>query len=314
MLTYDLANIRLLLAEPNVTVRRQLEEALHEHGFHTIQSTGNLLAIRNAIEQGTVDLLVGDTILPEGNLSEVIRDVRHGVLGSNPFLVAITLASNPSLPMMRGIIDSGTDAVLTKPFTPEQLVDRIMQLIEKRKRFVVTSEYVGPDRRLQARPGTQVVQVFDVPNPLQCRAMGQVDPFRMKRMVESAAARINEQKVERDAYQIGYLVDRILPGLNGTGDKTEAREYLQHLAQVSRDIGRRIKSTRHLPAAAMCLSLIDLVDRVLTEFDAPHEDDLRHLEQLPGLIGRLVLPPGDQMRAPLENRCDAEESPPVTAS
>lgn len=313
MPTYDLANVRLVLAEPNMAVRRDLVEALSTHGFDNIMATGNMLPIRKAIEEGSVDLLVGDTSLPEGDLSELIRSMRNGEIGDNPFLVTITLVSNPDQGMMRRVIDSGTDSVLMKPFTAEQLVERILLLVEKRKRFVVTSDYVGPDRRSGIRPGTQIIQQIDVPNPLQCRAMGQGDPFRMKRVVENAAARINEQKVERDAFQIGYLVDRILPGLAPGGNFEEAVAHLNLLASVSRDIARRIKSTKFLPAAAMCMTLADIVDRMIEDLPTPDEDDLRFLGTLPGLISRQVLPEGVP-RAPEAVDVECQEERPAAAS
>lgn len=298
MPTYDLANIRLVLAEPSVAVRREMEDVLRGHGFRSILATGNMLPVRDAVLNGDVDLLVGDTVLPEGDISELIRETRHGQLGNNPFLVTITLVGHLDREVMRRVIDSGTDAVLIKPFTADALVERILVLIERRKRFVVTCDYVGPDRRTQARPGTMPVPLVDVPNPLQCRAMGQGDPLRMKRIIENAAGRINEQKVERDAFQIGYLIDRIIPGLNGSGDRQEALVHLDLLAASSRDIARRIRTTRFLPAAAMCLSLVELVERIRANLDLVDEDDLRHLQALPALIGRQVLPsegpgPGD---------------------
>lgn len=307
MPSYDLANVRLVLAEPNVVVRREMVDALKGHGFQSILATGNMLPIRDAIIEGSVDLLVGDTVLPEGDLCELIRETRHGELGSNPFLVTITLVTHPTREIMHKVIDSGTDAVLMKPFTADQLMERIVGLIERRKRFVVTSDYVGPDRRTQGRPGSMIVPLVDIPNPLQCRAMGQGDPLRMKRIIENAAARINEQKVERDAYQIGYLVERIVPGLTGTGDRGEAEVNLGLLAHASRDIARRIRTTKHLPAAAMCLSLVDLVDRIREDLALIDEDDVRHLQTLPGLIGRLVLPPEGLPRVPESGEVECQE-------
>jgi DNA-binding response OmpR family regulator len=313
MPTYDLANVRLVLAEPNMAIRRDLVEALTSHGFESIMATGNMLPIRKAIEEGSVDLLVGDTALPEGDLSELVRAMRNGEIGDNPFLVTIILVSNPGQETMRKVINSGTDSVLVKPFTAEQLVERILMLIEKRKRFVVTSDYVGPDRRSTARPGSQIVPQIDVPNPLQCRAMGQGDPFRMKRVVENAAARINEQKVERDAFQIGYLVDRIVPGLAPGGNYEEAVIHLKLLASVSRDIARRIKATKFLPAAAMCLTLVDIVLRMIEDLPQPDEDDLRFLSTLPPLICRIVLPDGVP-RAPGATDVECQEEAPKAAA
>jgi DNA-binding response OmpR family regulator len=43
--------------------------------------------------------------------------------------------------------DAGITEALLKPVTPRNLYDRIVQIIERPRRFVKTPEFAGPDRR-----------------------------------------------------------------------------------------------------------------------------------------------------------------------
>ena len=298
MPTYRLDDVRLVLAEPKMDVRRELEQALRDRGFREILATGNMLPIRNAIEDGNVDLLIGDTTLPEGDLSDLIFDMRHGKIGDDPFLVTITLVSNPDNAMVRRVVDSGTDTVLLKPFSADDLVDRVFQLVEARKRFVVTTDYIGPDRRQKRRPGTMDIPQVQVPNPLRDRVFGQVDARRRKRSVDAATARINEQKVERHAYQIKWLVGKVLPVLYNNERDEETEAHLRKLVDVSADLCKRVRSTRFVHVSGMCTNVHQMALSFRDEPDKMDEEDLRLLGQLPDLIWRAfeAAPVGDGER------------------
>lgn len=289
MPTYRLDDVRLVLAEPRMDVRRELEAALRDRGFQEVLATGNMLPIRQAMEDGEVDLLIGDTVLPEGDLSELIHEMRHGEIGVDPFLVTITLVSDPDQSTVRRVVDSGTDTVLLKPFTPEELVQRIFQMVERRKRFVVTTDYIGPDRRKSKRPGTMEIPTLEVPNPLRDRVFGQTDERRRKRAVEAASARINEQKVERHAYQIQWLVERILPVLHAEGATEEVLGHLDRLIEVSSDLCQRIQDTRYVHVSGMCLNVRTLAETLRAAPDKRDEDSMRMLGQLPALIQRAFI-------------------------
>ena len=257
-------NIRVVLAEPNRELRKTLKTSLHDHGFRSVLDTGNLSQVANAVEEGNVDLLIADTSLPEGDFNEYVTELRHGKHGENPFLVVITLVSEPTRLAVHRAIDSGTDHVLAKPFNPDDLINQVLELTHQRKRFVVTTDYIGPDRRSRPRGGMQVPQI-DVPNALRQRMTGQMSDGILRRAIDAAKAKINEQKVVRHAYQIGWLLDRILPGLEarGRGETVdgEVDEHLDRLIRVSKDISARIRPTRYAHVAEMCMTLANMVEK-----------------------------------------------------
>lgn len=256
-------NIRVVLAEPNANLRKTLKGCLQEHGFRSVLDTGNLSQVVKAVEEGNVDLLIADTSLPEGDINDYVTELRHGKHGENPFLVVITLVDEPTRMAVQGAIDSGTDHVLAKPFQPDDLINQVLELTHQRKRFVVTTDYIGPDRRSRPRSGGIQIPLIDVPNALRQRMTGQMSDGILRRAIDAAKAKINEQKVIRHAYQIGWLLDRVLPGLEaaerGEPVEPELDENIDRLIWVGRDISRRISTTRYAHVAEMCMTLSNMV-------------------------------------------------------
>lgn len=274
-------NIRVVLAEPNSDLRHTLKECLREHGFRSILDTGNLSQVANAVREGNVDLLIADTSLPEGDFNKYVTQLRHGKHGSNPFLVTITLVSKPNRASVQNAIDSGTDHVLAKPFQPAALISHVNELTHGRKRFVVTTDYIGPDRRSGPRGGMQIPQV-DVPNALRQRMTGQMSEGVLRRHVDAAKATVNEQKVVRHAFQIGWLLDRLLPEIDVEKKSDDFHAYMERLSVVSEDISKRIRSTRYAHIAAMCMTLGNMVEEAVDKgFDA---HDVRLLKKMAELI------------------------------
>ena len=85
--------IKVVLAEPRSSLRKEYLGVLKDLGCKNIIETGNIKDVHTALEEGGVDLLIGDTTLPEGDLSEVIHHIRHGQCGDNPFVIAMILVS-----------------------------------------------------------------------------------------------------------------------------------------------------------------------------------------------------------------------------
>lgn len=293
-------NIRVVLAEPNIALRLSMTECLHEHGFRSVLDTGNLSQVASAVKEGTVDLLIADTSLPEGDFNGYVRELRHGKHGHNPFLVTITLVNKPSRDAVATAIDSGTDHVLAKPFDPKALIDQVLELTHRRKRFVVTTDYIGPDRRNQSRSGGMPVPLVDVPNALRQRMTGQMSDSILVRSIEAAKAAVNEQKVVRHAFQIGWLLERMLPELGAEIRSETFLAHMQRLHDVSGDIALRIRSTRYAHVAEMCMTLSNMVASAMS--DGFTEHDVMLLGKIAKLVEAAFDPDREALGASYRNK------------
>lgn len=262
MHTSRFENARVVLAEPNLGLRHRIAENLIENGFADIVRTGNMAGVRDALMEGNVDLLIADSVMPEGDLCDVIWQLRHAKIGNNPFAVVIALITDRTAEVVRKAVNAGADDVLLKPFDPAQLFDRIAALARGRKRFVVTSDYIGPDRRTRARAiaESELVPLIKVPNPIEMRTTGGMDRAEMQRVINQAYATINLEKINRHVHQLDWLAVRLQPHIAAKEclPAETFGAYLARLAEVSADLSQRIRATdlRHLSALCMTLQRV----------------------------------------------------------
>lgn len=64
-----------------------------------------------------------------------------------PFLAMVILLSNVKRDKVLAARDAGVDEFLAIPFTPKNLYERILSVIQERRGFVDVPTYFGPDRR-----------------------------------------------------------------------------------------------------------------------------------------------------------------------
>lgn len=267
-------NVRMLLADTNGQVRHSLKAALFHEGFREILDTASYVAVRDAVVRNIVDVMVMDVDLPGGDVCELVNQVRHHKIGNNPFVVSILLTSDPTQDLVRRMVDSGADDLVVKPFSTENLLQRLKVLTRGRKPFVVTHDYIGPDRRKAPREGTLPTPLLEVPNPLRSKAVANSDSNSLQRLIDAAAARINQQKMERYSVQIGYLAERIAPffveGQPKARRGPEFEEVVQHidrLRYIGEDLGYRMRGTPYAHVSELALSLIGIADRIRASID-----------------------------------------------
>ncbi|MBF0333043.1 MAG: response regulator transcription factor [Alphaproteobacteria bacterium] len=275
-----------MLADADPGVRQPLKAVLQQNGFRDIIDAANSGVVEEALIRNAVDLVVGDFSLPGADLCHLIHRARHHTVGNNPFVLTIVMTGNPTTEKVRRVVDSGADDLVIKPISPEQVVQRISNLARGRKPFVVTHDYIGPDRRKETRPGVDSAPTVEVPNPLRAKALSTQDAASIQRMIDAAASRINECKMERYAIQVKYLVDRIMPWYETPGDTKDLLAYLDRLRFVGEDLSRRMRGTPYAHVSELTLSLVELVNRMLLDPANPDPKDLELLPKLCQAIGR----------------------------
>ena len=107
------------------------------------------------------------------------------------------------------MVNSGADDLLLRPFSTALLGSRIEAHIERRKGFVITTDYVGPDRRKRRQARRSNAEMFDPPNSLKMKAKEKLtaDAIAKRLDAELKAARdkLNSEKLRRDSFQVCIL-------------------------------------------------------------------------------------------------------------
>ncbi len=271
---------RLVVADPGGQIRDEIRSVLHHEGFRDIALVEKVAEVEDLVAQGQVDLLIADYEFPRGDMSDLVRRIRHHEVGDNPFIVIIMMAHDPEKEEIMRIIDTGSDDLILKPITAGALVKRVNFLVSQRKDFVVTADYIGPTRRTGTREGESVIQELEVPNPVKRSALGQTTGSNFQKEIDEFTGIINEQKVERNAFQISFLVDTIVPLYVDGRAISDTKMQLDRLKYVSEDIGRRMKDTKYDNVSELCTSILDVVNNICKKPKKPEKKDLQLLPKL----------------------------------
>ena len=279
-------NVDLVLGDSNTMVRQGLKGALFTRGFRDIIDTDRLEVLREAVSDHNVDILICGSELVDGDTCSLAHDIRHNRVGKNPFTIIIMLIDSPDKQTIMKAINSGSDDVILKPLSAAKLFERIDVLARNRKRFVVTTDYIGPNRRDGQRPGAMVIPDFDVPNPVKVKVEGKASDEALQDVIDRFTSMVNQQKMERYAFQIGYLVERIVPLYeDGTADMAVV-QHLDRLEFVARDLSRRTMGTSFDHIKDLCESIAAVATAIRKTPLKPEPRDIKLLPQLAQAISR----------------------------
>ncbi|MGP1274594.1 MAG: response regulator [Caulobacterales bacterium] len=167
MRNIDYKRASVLLFDPVGVNLRNTRYALHEIGFREISCLSSMAEFKRRLEDTSPDLIVAELVNNENELLRAVRAVRSGELGRNPFVVFVFTSWVRDGNVIKQAIDSGIDDVIIRPFSTAFAEERIRTLVRARKPFVVTSDYIGPDRRKDIDRGIGAGNRIEAPNTLQ---------------------------------------------------------------------------------------------------------------------------------------------------
>ena len=278
-------NVEILFGEPERQLRSNIRLALRNEKYENVIDVDNVGQVRQFLATRFPDLVVVDAAMKGGGIVDLIHDVRYGQVGQNPFVPFIVTMWEPTQEVVHSVANSGCDDLIVKPIAPQQLLDRIKVLTDNRKPFVVTSDYIGPDRRRDSSRGSDV-PLIAVPNTLKAKISGvKIDPAKLSSMIKQAQNSINDQRLKRNAFQICFLVGLILPLLaeNKLSDPS-LEANLRSILTTSRDTADRMLGTDYEHVSHLCNNIIDVVERLLDNLSRPSQKDISLLKPVSDAI------------------------------
>ena len=168
----DGAAIEIYLGEEQLEIRRMLRSALRALQLDILQDFENCGPLREAVQEGRPDLIIVDSDLGGGNACDLVHAIRHNELGKNPFVPVIVTTWRNTKEQIRELIDIGADGLLIKPISINAIQSHVNNIVNERKPFIVTSSYIGPDRRKDPQH-TSTVPLIEVPNTLKAKIQGE---------------------------------------------------------------------------------------------------------------------------------------------
>jgi DNA-binding response OmpR family regulator len=253
-LSFD--SVDVLIYDPVSANRATTRAAMYTLGFRKTETVPTLENFLEAVQKSPPDIVLCESQGQVEELCSVIQQMRQGAAGYNPFLVIIVTAWENSATLINQVISSGADDLLLRPFSTAVLRQRIEAHASSRKGFVITTEYVGPDRRKDNNRASNV-EMFEPPNSLKMKAKDKLSAEDIARKLDtelkSAREKLTSEKLRRDAFQVCVLWRLLQDQPMAAGRPPQDLVKLQLLAK---SINTRSEGTEFNAAEEWCQSVL----------------------------------------------------------
>jgi CheY-like chemotaxis protein len=197
-------DIDVAIFEPTPQMRTLVRSTLLTVGFRQIHECHSVDDVIRQLGSNTIDLLLVDIDSATDGICRVVRQIRDGLVGHDPYIAIMALTSNPVPAMIKRTLEVGSDDLITRPISPKLIAERTVNLVHNRKDFVVTVGYIGPDRRRRDRNDANDAPRIKVPNALRYKAIGDQASAADTEALDAARDVIIKHRVARNALQISH--------------------------------------------------------------------------------------------------------------
>ena len=278
---------RILALSKDVSIRTVFQNA----GFKDIQVIRDEIdSAAKIIRNGGCDLLLMEDVFEEQSTVPFIRSIRQGEIGENIFLPIILMISENDASLIRSSINSGPDDVVIKPLSVSTISTRIVGLLKRNIQYVVTRDYIGPNRRPKERTDPEKDGLIDIPNIIKAKAEGHhAVEEQIRRKINEANTKINAVRISIQGDQIHQLISDAIK------DPADFNGCIEEVRTVATEFSRRLRNTGLAHVSDLC-RMLNVVTRRLQGFD-----DKRNVELLV-LLGQAI---GLSFREDMDSRVQA---------
>jgi len=148
----NLEKIKVLIVDDEKLIQRLVYDVLTRLGFRLITVANSGRQAMDLVAKLEFDFIITDWQMKNLNGIDLIRYVRSSPHTKNGRIPFIMLTGNSEVRDVVEARDAGVNEYIIKPFSSEQLVRRIRSIIERPKSYVVSPNYIGPNRRHKNEP------------------------------------------------------------------------------------------------------------------------------------------------------------------
>lgn len=236
---FSFAHAEALVFDPVQANRLAARTALSSAGFGRVVAQSDIESFSREWAAEPFDLLLADvTDYPE-KVFELVRSIRDGRVGKNPFVHVVLTAWRLEGDLIKQALNCGADDLVTRPFSVDSIRARIRSHVEGRKPFVVTADYVGPDRRRE--PPRNSPQLMQVPNVLLAKAVGAAKAGAAAlEEVKLVQKRVEAERMRRGAFKIACSWHMLNDALQA---QQPLEAELERVDAATKDLAQRLTAT-----------------------------------------------------------------------
>ncbi len=148
-----LNRVRILLVDDNIRTIDLVKTMLRGFGFERFTEATTLAEAKKILKATPPDLMLLDYMMGTEEGVTLARWLRNDPASPAPQLPIIMLTGHADRARVMAARDAGINEICVKPFTPADLIKRILTTFESPRPFVNSgSGYFGPDRRRHDDP------------------------------------------------------------------------------------------------------------------------------------------------------------------
>ncbi|EAP91034.1 MAG: response regulator receiver protein [Oceanicaulis sp.] len=264
----DYSRASVALYDPVSVNQRTTRYSLHEIGFRDIFQLNTLSELRRIVQDDAPHLIIAETADHEAEVFRLVRAIRSGELSNNPFVALLLTSWRRDADLVRNAIGCGADDLLIRPLSNSFVEDRIRTLIRARKPFIVTSDYIGPDRRRDKERGAGAVKPIEAPNVLKAVVTNDIEAL------QKAHAWIDEAQRTVEGERLRRLCMRIIVGAEaGMREMKVGRQPAIDLSEFensARELRARMAKFRSSEASRVAKALVDVSQELREQAGLTH--------------------------------------------
>lgn len=269
-------SVAVALYDPVALNRNATRNVLYSLGFREIEGFSALDDLKRAMATRDFDLIVLEAQKADDPILEFANHIRRSEVGRNPFALVLVSTWQPETELVRAVMNAGADDLLCRPYSTAGLGERLRTHVHARKGFVVTSDYVGPDRRNDAtRPNS--AKLIDVVNSLKLKAVDGLSGFEAQLAIQSGVTSgrrvVNEERMRRAAFQIGVIAGFIHKQVTAESAAVR-RADLEKIVSTAEELMALARQEKVELAVKTCETMMEVAAKSLNGKDLQNNSQL----------------------------------------
>jgi DNA-binding response OmpR family regulator len=275
-----LSEIDIYLGEPNELVREGMRATIRDYGMRRVRTFARMDDLVAAIKEAPPDLLIAADAF-DAAVFDVVRDIRQFKIGRNPFLMISLLVRPETEGAVKRAILAGADDVMVRPVAPGKMLDRVAHLTMNRLPFVVTNDYLGPERRQAGDVRPSNIRQLNVVNTLKAKVEGKrMSMADLSLAVENNMNEVMAARMDSHGLKLGWVCGLILQAYQEKRIDKELQERLFILVGVLEDAARTADAIGEPDLAQICSRMARQVEEMSESYDDPTSLQLGTIQKL----------------------------------
>ncbi|PIR39898.1 MAG: hypothetical protein COV35_00320 [Alphaproteobacteria bacterium CG11_big_fil_rev_8_21_14_0_20_39_49] len=150
--TNFLGSIKVLVADDDKLTVKLVNDTLKVFGVKRIMCACNGESTKKEVLETKYDLIILDWKIGHVDGCNLVKEIRRDDKAKNRFTPIILLTGKGTIEEVKHARDSGITEFLLKPFSVKKLREKLIEVVEHPRNFIISRNFVGPDRRRGKMP------------------------------------------------------------------------------------------------------------------------------------------------------------------